>query len=101
MGMWTFLATEMLIFGGMFLGYTAYRLHYPQAFAEAGRHTLILFGSVNTAVLQISSTIMAFAVQAARFNRRALLALLLSVTALLGTLFLVIKGFEYAREISE
>ena len=77
MGMWVFLATEVLFFGGMFLGYTAYRLDYPQAFAEAGRHTLILFGSVNTAVLLISSTVMAFAVQAARSNRRALLALLL------------------------
>jgi cytochrome c oxidase subunit 3 len=101
MGMWIFLATEMLFFGGMFLGYTAYRLYYPQAFAEAGRHTLILFGSTNTAVLLISSTVMAFAVKAARGNRRGLLTLLLSITALLGTLFLTIKGFEYAREISE
>lgn len=101
MGMWIFLATEVLFFGGMFLGYTAYRICYPQAFAEASRHTLVLFGSINTAVLLISSTVMVFAVRAARENRRALLGLLLLITAALGTAFLVIKGFEYAQEISE
>ncbi len=100
-GMWLFIATEILFFGGMFLGYTVYRISYPQAFAEASRHTLIGFGSINTAVLLISSTVMVFAVRAARANRRGLLAFLLLVTASLGTLFLVIKGFEYAREISE
>jgi cytochrome c oxidase subunit 3 len=101
MGMWIFLATEVLFFGGMFLGYTAYRISYPQAFAEASRHTLILFGSINTAVLLISSTFMALAVRAARQNRRALLGALLLVTAGLGVAFLVIKGFEYTCEISE
>ncbi len=101
MGMWVFLATEALFFGGMFLGYTAYRTYYPEAFAEASRHTLVAFGSINTAVLLISSTVMAFAVRAARMNRRGLLSILLLVTASLGTAFLVIKGFEYAREISE
>ena len=101
MGMWLFLATEVLFFGGMFLGYTVYRVSYPEAFAEASRHTLIAFGAVNTAVLLISSTVMAFAVRAARANRRALSGFLLLFTAVLGALFLVIKGFEYAREISE
>ncbi len=101
MGMWLFIATEVLFFGGMFLGYTVYRIYYPQAFAEASRHTLIIFGSINTAILLISSTVMAFAVRAAQKNRRGLLGLLLFVTAALGTLFLVLKGFEYAQEISE
>ena len=101
MGMWLFLATEVLFFGAMFLGYTAYRYAYPQAFAEASRHTLIAFGGTNTAVLLISSTVMAFAVRAASQNKRGLLGLLLFVTASLGTLFLVIKGFEYAHEIRE
>ena len=101
MGMWLFIATEILLFGGMLLGYTAYRHAYPRAFAEASRHTLIAFGGTNTAVLLISSTVMAFAVRAARENRRGLLSLLLFVTASLGVLFLVIKGFEYAREIHE
>jgi cytochrome c oxidase subunit 3 len=101
MGMWLFLATEVLFFGGMLLGYTVYRISYPQAFAEASGHTLIVFGTINTAVLLISSTVMVFAVRAAREKRRGLLALLLMVTALLGLAFLTIKGFEYAREISE
>jgi cytochrome c oxidase subunit 3 len=101
MGMWLFIATEILFFGGMFLGYTAYRHAYPMAFAEASRHTLIAFGGTNTAVLLISSTVMAFAVRAASQNRRKLLGLLLFVTASLGVLFLVIKGLEYAHEINE
>jgi cytochrome c oxidase subunit 3 len=100
-GMWVFLATEVLFFGAMFLGYTAYRLAYPAAFAAASRHTLIGFGGTNTAVLLISSATMAFAVRAARERRRTALALRLFATAALGALFLGIKGFEYAREIHE
>jgi cytochrome c oxidase subunit 3 len=100
-GMWLFLATEVLFFGAMFLGYAVYRFSYPVAFAEASRHTLIAFGATNTAVLLISSTIMAFAVRAASLNRRGLLTGLLLITASLGALFLIIKGFEYSREIHE
>ncbi len=101
MGMWLFISTEILFFGAMFLGYTAYRHAYPHAFAEASRHTLIAFGATNTAVLLVSSAVMAFAGRAARQNRRGLLITLLLVTASLGVLFLVIKGFEYAHEIHE
>lgn len=101
MGMWIFIATEILFFGGMFLAYTVYRINYPAAFAEASRHTLVVFGSINTAILLVSSTIMAFAVHAARENRRGLLGALLMITASLGAAFLVLKGFEYAYEIQE
>jgi cytochrome c oxidase subunit 3 len=101
MGMWLFIATEILFFGAMFLGYTAYRHAYPQAFAAASRHTLIAFGGTNTAVLLVSSTAMAFAVRAAKQNQRGLLGFLLLFTASLGALFLVLKGFEYAHEIHE
>ena len=101
MGMWLFIATEILFFGAMFLGYAVYRSSYPQAFAEASRHTLIVFGGTNAAVLLISSTTMAFAVLAARENRRWRLVSYLLLTASLGCLFLVIKGFEYSKEISE
>ncbi len=100
-GMWLFLSTEVLFFGAMFFGYTAYRYSYPQAFADASRHTLIAFGGTNTAVLLISSTVMAFAVRAANLNRQRLLTLLLLMTASLGALFLVIKCIEYMREIHE
>ncbi len=51
LGMWTFLATEVLFFGGMFLSYITYRSAYPNAFAEASKHTIVLFGTLNTAVL--------------------------------------------------
>jgi cytochrome c oxidase subunit 3 len=100
-GMWVFLATEVLFFGAMFLGYTAYRFAYPAAFAAASRHTLIVFGGTNTAVLLISSATMAFAVRAAREKRRTALIWRLFATAALGVLFLGIKGCEYAREIHE
>lgn len=100
-GMWIFLATEVLFFGGMFLGYTAYRYTYPATFAEASRRTLLQFGGTNVAVLLVSSATMAFAVRAARERRRRALVWLLVATAALGTVFLVIKGFEYAHEISD
>src|ERR1700733_13920904 len=80
-GMWLFIATEILFFGAMFLGYAVYRSSYPQAFAEASRHTLILFGGTNAAVLLVSSTTMAFAVRAARSNRRWLVVSFLLLTA--------------------
>lgn len=101
LGMWVFLATEVLFFGAMFLGYTAYRLSFPRTFAEAAQHTLLAVGTVNTAVLLLSSFVMVLAVRAAEQRRRFSLAGLLALTALLGATFLVIKGFEYAQEIRE
>jgi len=78
LGMWTFLATEVLFFGGMFMSYIVYRYTYPEAFAQASRHTIVLYGTVNTAVLLTSSLTMALAVHAAQEGRnRALLRNLL------------------------
>lgn len=96
--MWIFLATEVLFFGGLFLGYTIYRFIYPDAFAEASRRLSDAFGGVNTGVLLFSSLIMALAVRAAQLHRRRQLVALLRVTALLGLCFLVIKGFEYHKD---
>jgi cytochrome c oxidase subunit 3 len=101
LGMWIFLATEVLFFGAMFLGYTIYRISFPQAFADASRQTLLVFGTVNTAILLLSSLVMALAVRAVEQGQRFALATLLTLTALLGTAFLAIKGFEYAHEIRE
>ena len=101
LGMWLFLGTEILFFGAMFLGYTVYRTSYPVAFREASEHTLIAFGSVNTAILLLSSFVMAQAVHAAESRMRFRAFALLALTAILGITFLVIKGFEYAREIHE
>src|SRR4051812_46940798 len=95
-GMWAFLATEVLFFGGMLLAYTVYRTAYSEGFAEAGRETKLLIDTINTAVLLTSSATMASAVHAAERGERRRLAALLSVTALLGLAFLGFKGFEYA-----
>jgi cytochrome c oxidase subunit 3 len=101
LGMWTFLATEILFFGGMFLGYIVYRYTYPAAFAEASKHTIVLYGTINTAVLLTSSLTMALAVHAAQEGRtRALLRNLL-LTIFLACCFLAVKGLEYHKDLSE
>jgi cytochrome c oxidase subunit III len=98
LGMWIFLATEVLFFGGLFLAYTIYRFSYPQTFAEASRHLHDIFGGVNTAVLLFSSLLMALAVRAAEMGRKKLLVRLLLTVALLGVAFMTIKGFEYRKD---
>jgi cytochrome c oxidase subunit III len=99
-GIWTFLASELLFFGGLILAYTVYRIQDPQAFAAAARETDIWFGTINTAVLLTSSLSMAVAAQAAEEGRlRRLIVLCLAATAALGLTFLVLKGFEYAEDI--
>jgi cytochrome c oxidase subunit 3 len=101
LGMWVFLATEVLFFGAMFLGYTVYRLKYPEVFRLASEHTIIVIGTINTGILLLSSFTMVLAVRAAEFKRRLALITFLSITALFGIAFLVLKGFEYTQEIHE
>jgi cytochrome c oxidase subunit 3 len=101
LGMWVFLATEILFFGGMFLGYTVYRFYYPKVFAEASNHTLVVIGSINTAVLLVSSFLMVLAVRAAERRERLYTSLFLALAAFLGLAFLALKGFEYYQEIEE
>ncbi len=98
LGIWVFLATEVMFFGGLFLAYTVYRYWYPDSFAAASRHTEIILGGANTAVLLLSSTFMALAVRAAQLGRRRPLVWLLLATALLGCGFMTIKGFEYHKD---
>jgi cytochrome c oxidase subunit 3 len=100
-GMWTFLATEVLFFGGLFAAYVVYRTAYPRAFVEGGHHSNLLLGTINTAVLLTSSLTMALAVHAAQVGRRARLMFLLLLTLLFGLGFLAIKGFEYSEHVSE
>src|SRR5690348_17550102 len=66
LGMWAFLATEVLFFGAMFMSYIIYRNAYPHAFAEASHHTIVLYGTINTAILLTSSFTVALAVRAAQ-----------------------------------
>jgi cytochrome c oxidase subunit 3 len=101
LGMWTFLATEVLFFGTMFTSYITYRTAYPQAFAEASHHTLVLFGTVNTAILLTSSLMVAFAVQAAKENNTRWVFRYLVITVLFGIAFLGVKSVEYYKDISD
>jgi cytochrome c oxidase subunit 3 len=101
LGMWVFLVTEILFFGGLFATYAVYRNLYPEAFAAASHELLIWAGTLNTVVLITSSLTMALAVHAAQMGNRRLLLVFLVVTMLLGTAFLGIKAFEYYTGIME
>lgn len=101
LGMWAFLATEVLFFGTMFMSYIVYRHAYPQAFALASHHTIVLFGTINTAILLTSSLTMALAVHAARGNDVQWLFRFLLMTILLAVAFMVVKGLEYREDVSE
>lgn len=101
LGMWTFLLTEIMFFGGLFVGYTVYRTLYPEGFMVGSQHLKVLLGTLNTAVLLSSSLTMALAVHAAQAGHtRSLIGFLLG-TMLLGLAFLSIKGYEYALEYHE
>lgn len=95
LGIWVFLITEIMFFGGLFAGYTIYRSLYPAAF-EAGSHLLnVRLGASNTIVLLSSSFTMAMAVRSAQIGKRSALTLFLILTILLGVLFLGVKAVEY------
>jgi cytochrome c oxidase subunit III len=101
LGMWVFIASEVLLFGGLILGYFVYRHVYPADFAAASRHTEIVIGTANTAILLTSSFLVACAVDAASAETRKLVATLLSGAILLGLAFIVLKGIEYLGEYRE
>jgi cytochrome c oxidase subunit 3 len=101
LGMWVFLATEILFFGGMFLAYAVYRNAYPEAFEKAGREVDVIYGTVNTAVLLTSSLTMVLAVRASQLGRESGRTLYLWLTAVLGSAFLIIKAFEYSEDFSK
>jgi cytochrome c oxidase subunit 3 len=101
LGMWLFLVTEILFFGGLFTVYVAYRSAYPGAFGHASNHLDVRWGTINTAVLIASSLTMALAVRAAQVGRRRALSLCLLLTIGLGSVFLAIKGVEYGHKFHE
>jgi cytochrome c oxidase subunit III len=98
LGMWVFLMTEVLFFGGLFATYLVYRHAYPDAFTAGSSELLVWAGTTNTAVLITSSLTMALAVQAAQSGRRRSLMIFLILTMALGCVFLGIKAFEYYTE---
>jgi cytochrome c oxidase subunit 3 len=101
LGMWIFLATEIMFFGGLFTGYAVYRAAYPAAFEAASRHLDILLGTINTGVLLSSSLTMALAVRCAQTGKRWKVVAFLIVTMLLGTTFLCVKGLEYYQKYTD
>ena len=101
LGMWVFLVTEVLFFGGLFATYMIYRSWYPAAFAAASHELDVTLGTVNTVVLITSSLTMALAVHAAQLGQRKLLMTFLILTMILGTVFLGIKSVEYYHKFAE
>jgi len=95
LGMWAFLAQEVMFFGGLFLAYAIYRALYPRAFAEAAHHLDWKLGAFNTAVLIGSSLTMALAVHAAALGHRKKIVTNLLLTIVLGAVFLGVKVVEY------
>jgi len=95
LGMWVFLVTEIMFFGGMFFAYTLYRTKFPEAFASASNHLSLPLGAVNTVVLIVSSLTMALAVYSAQIGKRRNLIMFLVLTIVLGMTFLGIKAVEY------
>lgn len=95
LGMWLFLVTEILFFGGLFAGYTVYRTMYPEAFRIASLHLNAVIGAGNTLVLLGSSLTMVLAVNEARKGDNAKVIRYVLWTLLLGGLFLGVKVFEY------
>jgi cytochrome c oxidase subunit 3 len=95
LGMWVFLITEIMFFGGMFGGYTVYRNLYPDAFASTSHFMNVTIGAINTGVLICSSFTMVLAVRSAQLGQKKALILFLVLTLVLGFVFLVLKYFEY------
>jgi cytochrome c oxidase subunit III len=101
LGMWAFLITEVLFFGGLFAGYAQYRSSYPEVFASGSHHLDITLGAINTVVLIASSLTMAMGVHAAQIDKRKRTVLFLVLTIVLGLVFLGIKGVEYTHKYHE
>lgn len=101
LGMWTLLITEVMMFGGLFLGYIVYRTQYPDAFVAGSARLDITLGGFNTIVLILSSLTMALAVHAAQEGRQRGIVKYLLFTLLLGGTFLGVKVVEYSHKFHD
>jgi cytochrome c oxidase subunit III len=101
LGMWTFLATEIMMFGGLFFAYSLYRSLYEKAFVTGSSHLNIQLGTINTFVLLFSSLTVALAVHAAQTNNRKKLVTMLIITWVFGAAFLGIKAVEWIHDYHE
>jgi len=100
-GMWLFLFTEMLLFGGLFVVYSVYRYRNPMAFHLAAHELSVAIGTINTIILLISSSTIAMSITALQKQNKKLALLLLGTTVILGLAFLVNKYFEWGEHIKE
>ena len=101
LGLWLFLATEFLFFGGLFMAFAVYHLAYPLAFAAAAKHTNLLCGSINAALLLTSGLTMALGVHAIQIGRPKASSGWVLCTIFLGVAFLGAKGVEYADDLQK
>jgi cytochrome c oxidase subunit 3 len=99
LGMWLFLLSELILFGGMFILYSAYRYKNPVDFHHASRELDVILGTLNTLILLTSSLSMAASIAAIQRGQRKLSMTLLMATVALGLLFLANKGFEWGAKI--
>ena len=100
-GMWLFLFTEMLLFGGLFVVYSVYRYRNPEAFHLAALELSVFIGTLNTIILLISSATIAMSITAIQLKNKKLSLILLGITVILGLAFLVNKYFEWGHHIKE
>jgi len=100
MGMWLFLFTELLLFGGMFILYSIYRFTYPDAFHLAAKELNTIIGAFNTAILLTSSLTMALSIAAIQRNQKSLSIFLQFITIVLALGFMVNKYFEWGAKFS-
>ena len=101
LGMWLFLATELLLFGGLFAAYAIYRAKYPEMFMDGSKSLDVVLGTVNTVILIFSSLTVAVAVKAIQENRIKLVKLMLWITIICAAIFAVNKYFEYTYKFSK
>ncbi len=99
LGMWLFLFTEFLLFGGLFIVYMVYRMLNPEAFLKASMHLNVAMGSINTIVLLISSMTIAMAISAIQRGNSKRSIQLLFITLVAASIFMVIKYFEWTSKI--
>jgi cytochrome c oxidase subunit 3 len=100
-GMWLFLFTEMLLFGGLFVVYSVYRFRNSAAFHLAAQELSVVIGTINTIILLTSSSTIAMSITAIQKKNKKLALVFLSITIILGLAFLVNKYFEWGEHIRE
>ena len=101
LGVWVFLVTEVLLFGGLFCFYAIYRAWHPEMFIEVHHYLDVKLGAINTLVLIFSSVTVALAIRSIQLNNQKATAVFLAITILCACVFLVIKYFEYSHKFHE